>query len=85
MEGLAALPPEQREAIVLQLWHRHTFGEIAEPLDLSPNTAAGRYRYGLQKLRACLREPETELEHELVGPHGETALGLDAPPALPGA
>jgi RNA polymerase sigma-70 factor (ECF subfamily) len=44
MEGLAALPPEQREAIVLQLWHRHTFGEIAEPLDLSPNTAAGRYR-----------------------------------------
>jgi hypothetical protein len=28
--------------------------EIGELLELSPNTAAGRYRYGLQKLRACL-------------------------------
>lgn len=85
MRCLATLPPEQREVIVLKLWHRHTFDEIAELLDLSPNTAAGRYRYGLQKLRACLREPDADLEHELDGPLGETALGLDTPPALPGA
>jgi RNA polymerase sigma-70 factor (ECF subfamily) len=51
---LQTLPPEQREVIVLKIWHRHTFEEIAEILDLSPNTAAGRYRYGLQKLRSCL-------------------------------
>lgn len=85
MKCLATLPPEQREVIVLKLWHRHTFEEIAELLDLSPHTAAGRYRYGLQKLRVCLRETDTELEHELNGPLGETALGLDTPPAVPGA
>ena len=51
MRGLAALPQEQREVIVLKIWHEHTFEEIGELLDISPNTAAGRYRYGLQKLR----------------------------------
>ena len=52
MRGLATLPQEQREVIVLKIWHEHTFEEIGELLDISPNTAAGRYRYGLQKLRA---------------------------------
>lgn len=84
MKCLASLPPEQCEVIVLKLWHRHTFEEIGDLLDLSPNTAAGRYRYGLEKLRACLRETDTELEHELDGPIGETALRLDTPPAVPG-
>lgn len=55
MECLATLPPEQREAIVLKIWHDYTFEEIGELLEISPNTAAGRYRYGLQKLRACLK------------------------------
>jgi len=85
MKCLAALPPEQREVIVLKLWHRHTFEEIAELLNLSPHTAAGRYRYGLHKMRACLREPVAELEHELDGSLGETAFGMDTPPAFPGA
>ena len=31
------------------------FEEIAETLAISPNTAASRYRYGLDKLRARLR------------------------------
>ncbi len=52
--ALAQLPKEQREVIVLKLWHDLTFEEIAELLGLSPNTAAGRYRYGLQKLRTEL-------------------------------
>jgi RNA polymerase sigma-70 factor (ECF subfamily) len=52
---LAGLPPEQREAIVLKIWHGYTFEEIGCLLDVSPNTVAGRYRYGLQKLRACLK------------------------------
>jgi RNA polymerase sigma-70 factor (ECF subfamily) len=47
---------EQREVIVLKLWHLYTFEEIAGLLELSPNTVAGRYRYGLQKLRAGLKE-----------------------------
>jgi hypothetical protein len=40
--------------IVLKIWHQHTFEEIGEILETSPNTVAGRYRYGLQKIRACL-------------------------------
>jgi len=55
MECLATLPPPQREVIVLKIWHEYTFEEIGELLEISPHTAAGRYRYGLQKLRACLK------------------------------
>ncbi len=51
MNCLAALPVEQREAIVLKIWHRLTFEEIGGLLGISPNTAAGRYRYGLQKIK----------------------------------
>ncbi len=54
MRCLAELPIEQREAIVLKLWHGCTFEEIGGLLDISPNTAAGRYRYGLQKIKAKL-------------------------------
>jgi len=54
MRCLADLPPEQREVIVLKIWHEYTFEEIGEVLEISPNTAAGRYRYGLQKLRIYL-------------------------------
>ena len=66
MQCLQRLPPEQREVIVLKIWHEHTFEEIGELLQLSPNTVAGRYRYGMEKLRHCLnaeremRSAETE-------------------------
>jgi len=55
MRCLTRLPADQREVIVLKIWHEYTFEEIGGLLGLSPNTAAGRYRYGLQKLRACLK------------------------------
>ncbi len=54
MKCLADLPLEQREVIVLKIWHDYTFEEVGGLLDISPNTAAGRYRYGLQKLKACV-------------------------------
>ena len=54
MRRLAELPVEQREAIVLKVWHGYTFEEIGGLLDISPNTAAGRYRYGLQKIKSKL-------------------------------
>lgn len=60
MRCLARLPAEQREVIVLKIWHGHTFEMIGELLDLSPHTAAGRYRYGLEKLRVCLKENSYE-------------------------
>src|SRR6185436_1720573 len=43
MRCLAELPPEQREAIVLKIWHDYTFDKIGELLEISPNTVAGRY------------------------------------------
>jgi RNA polymerase sigma factor (sigma-70 family) len=55
MRRLAELPVEQREVIVLKIWHRYTFGEIAELLSVSANTIAGRYRYGLQKIKSRLK------------------------------
>src|SRR5580698_9177672 len=46
MRCLATLPCEQREVIVLKIWHEYTFEQIGDLLEISPNTAAGRYRYG---------------------------------------
>lgn len=60
MKGLATLPVDQREVIVLKIWHGHTFNEIAELLELSPHTVAGRYRYGMQKLRSALKGENDE-------------------------
>lgn len=54
MRCLATLPMEQREVIVLKIWHGCTLEEIGGLLDISPNTAAGRYRYGLQKIKTKL-------------------------------
>jgi RNA polymerase sigma-70 factor (ECF subfamily) len=51
MHCLAQLPVDQREVIVLKIWHGCTFEEIGGLLEISPNTAAGRYRYGLQKIK----------------------------------
>jgi RNA polymerase sigma-70 factor, ECF subfamily len=66
MTCLQKLPAEQREVIVLKIWHEHTFEAIGELLELSPNTVAGRYRYGMEKIRACLREQNYE-DTEIAG------------------
>ena len=50
-QALASLPPEQREVIALKVDGGLTFHEIAAVLGTSPNTAASRYRYALEKLR----------------------------------
>ncbi|MBL9134334.1 MAG: sigma-70 family RNA polymerase sigma factor [Verrucomicrobiales bacterium] len=78
--ALAHLPAEQREVIVLKLWHNLTFEEIAELLGISPNTAAGRYRYGLQKLRAQL--PKYESRHETLGSPGNDPAWFASAPAV---
>lgn len=54
MRLLADLPSEQSEVIVLKIWHGYTFEAIGAILDESPNTIAGRYRYGLKKLETYL-------------------------------
>ena len=45
------IPSEQREVLVLKIWGELTFGQIGAELQLSPNTAASRYRYALAALR----------------------------------
>lgn len=52
--ALGALPPVQREVVVLKVWHGMTFAEIGRALGIPDNTAASRYRYALQKLRRKL-------------------------------
>jgi len=80
MRALAGLPPLQREVIVLKIWHEYTFEEIGEFLEISPNTAAGRYRYGLQKLRSCLKGED----YERVESMGDAIALLDPAPPLGG-
>jgi len=53
--ALNDLPEDQRIVVHLKLWENLTFEAIAEILDISANTAASRYRYGLDKLRERLR------------------------------
>ncbi len=81
MRALAELPPEQREVIVLRIWHGRTYEEISSLLEISPNTAAGRYRYGMQKLRESLRGAGYERNERI----GETIAILDAAPPLAGS
>jgi RNA polymerase sigma-70 factor (ECF subfamily) len=75
MRCLQNLPTEQREVIVLKIWSRYTFEEIGGLLELSPNTVAGRYRYGLEKLRASLKGKDYEqFEPARPGPFGSNEL-----------
>jgi RNA polymerase sigma-70 factor (ECF subfamily) len=60
--ALAELPPEQRAVAHLKLWAGLTFQEIAGALEIPPNTAASRYRYALDKLRARLRPLYEEIK-----------------------
>jgi RNA polymerase sigma-70 factor (ECF subfamily) len=59
---LAGLPSEQRAVAHLKLWEGMTFEQIAAALELSPNTAASRYRYALDKLRSRLRPLYEEIK-----------------------
>ncbi len=54
-EAIGSLPPEQREVVVLKIDAQLTFAEIGRVLAISPNTAASRYRYALERLREQLR------------------------------
>lgn len=57
--GLAALPDEQREVIVLRIWGGLAWQEIADALDSPVSTVFSRYRSGLTTLRQRLESPCT--------------------------
>jgi RNA polymerase sigma-70 factor (ECF subfamily) len=54
--ALRELPAEQAEVLVMKIWGELSFPQIAEALEIPPNTAASRYRYALAKLREVLAE-----------------------------
>jgi len=60
--ALGDLPEDQRVVVHLKLWEGLTFEAIAEALEIPPNTAASRYRYGLDKLRDRLRPLYEEIK-----------------------
>ena len=61
--ALAELPADQRAVVHLKLWEGLTFEQIADALDIPLNTAASRYRYGLDKLRERLRPIYEEMKN----------------------
>ena len=54
--ALADLPAAQREVVVMKIWGDLSFRQIGAVLDVSPDTAASRYRYGLARLETRLAE-----------------------------
>ena len=53
-EKLKELPEKFAEVIIMKIWGERTFAEIGETLGISQNTAASRYRYGLEALKKSL-------------------------------
>jgi RNA polymerase sigma-70 factor (ECF subfamily) len=78
MRQLANLPPEQREVIVLKIWNGMTFETLGRLLGVSPNTVAGRYRYGINKLKSSMKGSAYGRDE----PVRETIAILDAPPPV---
>lgn len=82
MRCLAEIPRDQREVIVLKIWQDLTFREIADIVGLSPNTVAGRYRYGMAKLRHCFVLHEENAEDQ--APLGNRSATMAAAAAVAG-
>lgn len=58
--SLKQLPEKFAEVIILKMWGEQTFAEIAETLEISPHTAASRYRYGLEALKRLLSQAKNQ-------------------------
>jgi len=61
-DALGELPADQRAVVHLKLWEGLTFEAIAAAMEIPPNTAASRYRYGIDKLRERLRPLYDEIK-----------------------
>ena len=59
-EALKELPAKFAEVITMKIWGDKTFAEIGETLGISQNTAASRYRYGLEALRRKLERARVQ-------------------------
>jgi len=61
-KALQELPTKFSEVVIMKIWGDQTFADIGEALDISINTAASRYRYGLEALRKSLATQRSEGE-----------------------
>jgi RNA polymerase sigma-70 factor, ECF subfamily len=52
--AISMLPQEQREVVTLRLQGDMGFSEIAKMTGTNANTARGRYRYGVERLRGLM-------------------------------
>ncbi|GIV31141.1 MAG: RNA polymerase subunit sigma-24 [Saprospiraceae bacterium] len=57
-----ALPPEQREVVILRHYADMTFKEIAGLTRVSINTALGRMRYALINIRKMIEQKQVQLQ-----------------------
>ena len=48
--AIKQMPEKFREVVILKIWSELTFAQMAETLEIPLNTAASRYRYGLEIL-----------------------------------
>ncbi|MBE3112893.1 MAG: sigma-70 family RNA polymerase sigma factor [Acidobacteria bacterium] len=55
MRQADVLPPEQKEIVFLKVFDGLTFKEIGSVCGISVNTAASRWRYGIEKLREAVK------------------------------
>ena len=58
---LKHLSPEQKEVVVMRLYYKMSFKEIAEMNNISINTALGRMRYALINLRKVVEKHNIQL------------------------
>ncbi len=61
--ALRGLPTAQAEVVVLKIWEEMTFAQIGEVLEVSPDTAASRYRYAIKRLSRSLAIRHGEVTH----------------------
>ncbi|XOV70338.1 MAG: RNA polymerase sigma factor [Verrucomicrobiota bacterium] len=54
-DHVRSLESKYQEVLTLKIWGDLTYAQIAKVLDIPANTAASRYRYGLESLRRKMR------------------------------
>jgi RNA polymerase sigma-70 factor (ECF subfamily) len=54
-DHVRSLENKYQEVLTLKIWGDLTYAQIAKVLDIPANTAASRYRYGLESLRRKMR------------------------------
>lgn len=62
--AIRRLPTDQAEVVVLKIWEELTFAEIGQILELSPHTAASRYKYAMAKLATQLGKQHHEVQRD---------------------